>query len=83
MRAFVARVLAGEVRTEYEDWRGLPDRWWRVMTKYAPFLSALDFLPRYLLTTVVIMLVLRVVWAILTYGALDVPPPSPPEKKKA
>ena len=51
------------------------------MLKYAPFLSALDS-PRYLVTTVVIMLGLRLLWAILTYGPSDVPAIPPAKNKK-
>ena len=48
MRDFLRRVSTGQVRSEYEGAWGLPDRmWYRRTVVWAPWLSALDFLPRY------------------------------------
>ena len=70
MREFVARVLAGEVRTEYDDWRGLPDRWWLAVVKFMPPLSVLDgVLPRYSCTGLT-----AIVLAILLYLLMMIEP---------
>jgi thiol-disulfide isomerase/thioredoxin len=47
IRAFLERVYSGEEEGELEGNWGRPARIWRTLTKYAPFLHALDGLPRF------------------------------------
>jgi len=49
---FIQGVADGTITAQYEGTYGMPDRIWRQMKQYAPFLSALDFLPRFTFTIV-------------------------------
>ena len=69
MARFVHDVIENNVFWNFEGIYGLPDRWWRIMKKHAPFLGHLDpYLPRYALTTLVAMLVLKIMWKIMMIG---------------
>ena len=67
MRAFLDRVSQGSVRMEYEDWKGLPDRWWRTAVRWAPPLSVLGFLPRYSFVTAAVAVVAYLLYKLFTF----------------
>jgi len=66
VRDFAQRALAGKVRVDYEDYRGLPDRWWRKAVGYVPPLASLGFLPRYTFSTLSVCLILFLIYLIAT-----------------
>ena len=47
---FIKGVADGSITAQYEGTYGMPDRIWRQLKVYAPFIKALDFLPRFTFT---------------------------------
>ena len=77
MRAFTDGVAAGTIRYEYEGFWGIPDRNFRVAKRYLPFLSALDALPKYTLTVIIIVLVCYLVLKLILMGESNFAPVDP------
>lgn len=66
IRAFLERVMSGDVRVEYEDYRGMPDRWWRKAVSWLPPLVFLEFLPRYTFSSISLCVVSYLLFLLLT-----------------
>ena len=80
IRAFAARVEAGGVRAEYEDWKGMPDRWWRKAVDWVPPLAALDFLPRYTFSSMSAAILAYLLYLLMMLEPLDSDEYSPPKR---
>jgi len=71
MRAFLGRVRNGEVRVEYEDYRGMPDRWWRKAVSWIPAIGILDFLPRYTFSFIALCTVCYLVYVLMMFEPMN------------
>mmetsp|Transcript_18172 Transcript_18172/g.30372 ORF Transcript_18172/g.30372 Transcript_18172/m.30372 type:complete len:471 (+) Transcript_18172:21-1433(+) len=64
MRAFLTAASRGRIHFEYMGIWGVPDRWWRIVTRYVPLLKALNFMPHYSFAAIVILLVCYFIYKI-------------------
>lgn len=62
---FLAGILDGNVTGQIEGFWGMPDRTWRTMKSFMPFLSALDFLPQYSLVAPIPLFMLYLFFKVL------------------